>query len=89
MFKGRIETNENQRRAGELMTLLDEPYSCGRVQEVELSVSVQLSLLQLREPGAWSRLSRVQAGWSDCMYFSLSFFFSFAQLEFPRTPLYL
>jgi hypothetical protein len=25
-FKGRIETNENRRRAGELMTLLDEPY---------------------------------------------------------------
>jgi hypothetical protein len=26
MFKGRIETNENRRRAGELLTLLDEPY---------------------------------------------------------------
>jgi hypothetical protein len=26
MFKGRIETNENRRRAGELVTLLDEPY---------------------------------------------------------------
>jgi hypothetical protein len=26
MFKGRIETKENRRRAGELVTLLDEPY---------------------------------------------------------------
>jgi hypothetical protein len=26
MFKGRIETNENRRWAGELVTLLDEPY---------------------------------------------------------------
>jgi hypothetical protein len=26
MFKGRIEANENRRRAGELVTLLDEPY---------------------------------------------------------------
>jgi hypothetical protein len=26
MFKGRIEANENRRRAGKLVTLLDEPY---------------------------------------------------------------
>jgi hypothetical protein len=26
MLKGRIETNENRCRAGELVTLLDEPY---------------------------------------------------------------
>jgi hypothetical protein len=26
IFKGRIETNENRRRAGELVILLDEPY---------------------------------------------------------------
>jgi hypothetical protein len=55
-FLGRIETNENRRRAGELVTLLDEPYlaflfnnfftlSCIPCLSLELETGSKLSFL--------------------------------------------
>jgi hypothetical protein len=38
--------------------------------------------------GVAEALPVFQAGWSDCMYFSLSLIISFAHLEFPRTLLF-